>query len=325
MKVEKKSSNKIGLVILLIVVLAGLGCGGYFLYKHKDKLNIDWNFTLPWQKEKEEKQAGSDNDLKQKTQKKQTDVTFKAPEIVLKSSFDIGKFCKAKVLDFKDSDTEFAVTLEISNIAAYTSYCEIEFYQFAADGYTIPGDAKVRVENGETKSVDITMNKSDLESQELASINTLFVSTRYTTAPDADPSLKTLEIKFTNTKPVNNDKNGINIDVLNNTTLKYYKTTTDATNTYLYFIFHNQSGSYTADIKVKKLLINDKIYDVKDFDEKLSPDSRRIVYIAVPKKIFSKVKKFTISFINISTNNRPDAKEDFKTSFYISNEYSREV
>ncbi len=59
MKVEKKQTNKIGLIIFWILLIAGLAGGGYYLYTHKDSLNIDWDFTLPW-KNNEEKEQGSD-------------------------------------------------------------------------------------------------------------------------------------------------------------------------------------------------------------------------------------------------------------------------
>ena len=324
MKVEKKSSNKIGLIILLIVVLVGLGSGGYFLYKHKDKLNIDWDFSLPWKKDEDNKTTGNDNNLKTKTQKTNTDVTFNTPNYISKKSFANLTSCKAKVLDFKDSNTELAVTIEITG-PLYEPFCDIEIYQLTADGFTIPGTTNIKVERDEIKTADIVMKKSDLEAQEIAAINTLTLFMKVITKQDGEPSYIKEEISFTNSRPISNAKSGIKIDELNHTTIQYYKTTTDATNTYLYFIVYNESGVYSADIKVRKLLINDKIYDVKEFDELLEPESKRIVYISIPKKIFSSVKKFTISFINISTNNDKEIREDFKKSFYISNEYSKEL
>ena len=113
---------------------------------------------------------------------------------------------------------------------------------------------------------------------------------------------------------------GIKIDDLNNTMIQYYKTTTDETNTYLYFIITNQSEVDLADIKIRRLLVNDKVYDTKDFDEEIGCETKKLVYIAIPKKTISKVKKFSISFFNISTNVESKAK-----SFYLSNEYSKEV
>ena len=62
------------------------------------------------------------------------------------------------------------------------------------------------------------------------------------------------------------------------------------------------------------------MFDAKEFDEKMGPQTKKLIYVEVPKDQFNKVKKFTISFFNISTS-----IEDESIVYYISNEYSREL
>ncbi len=321
MKVEKRASNKIGLVILLIVVLAGIGCGGYFLFKHKDKLDIDWDLSLPWKKDEEDKED-NDNEEKKSTKQKTNEVTtFKGPSNVTEEYFSNFYQCIGKFEEVKENDKEFIVTFSITGHGSmYDNYCEIDMYKYAVDDYFIPGSTKIVVEPGETKKGEIKMLKSDLEAQELSGINKLTVFMNVKTDKEGEAEQVKIETAFSNERSVKNEKVGIKIDDLNNTMIQYYKTTTDETNTYLYFIITNQSEVDLADIKVRRLLVNDKVYDTKDFDEEIGCETKKLVYIAIPKKTISRVKKFSISFFNISTN-----IESKEKSFYLSNEYSKEV
>ena len=154
----------------------------------------------------------------------------------------------------------------------------------------------------------------------MSGINELALFVKYKTDREGENSLRIEKVSFNNERSVNNNKTGIKIDDLNGTIIQYYKTITDASNTYLYFLVENTLEKQNADIKIRKLIINDKVFDAKEFDEKMGPQTKKLIYVEVPKDQFNKVKKFTISFFNISTS-----IEDESIGYYISNEYSREL
>ena len=45
-RMEKKSTNKTGLIFLMLLFLVAFGYGGYYLWKNWN--NINWDFSLPW-------------------------------------------------------------------------------------------------------------------------------------------------------------------------------------------------------------------------------------------------------------------------------------
>ena len=318
MKVEKRTTNKIGLIILVVIVLAGLAGGGYYLIKNKGKINIDWR--LPWQKKGIEEQDSA-SDSNGGTNTKNGTTTFQSPIGIVTSDWTGREYCEGSFENFEETKTEIIVKYKLKGSRdGYPTKCDIEITKYTADGFLVSGSSKASVDEGEEKEFEIRILKSDLESQELSGINELALFVKYKTDREGENSLRIEKVSFNNERSVNNNKTGIKIDDLNGTIIQYYKTITDASNTYLYFLVENTLEKQNADIKIRKLIINDKVFDAKEFDEKMGPQTKKLIYVEVPKDQFNKVKKFTISFFNISTS-----IEDESIGYYISNEYSREL
>ena len=318
MKVEKRATNKIGLIILVVIVLAGLAGGGYYLIKNKGKINIDWR--LPWQKKGPEEQDNASG-TKDDTNKKNGTTTFQSPIGIVDSEWVGKEYCEGSFDDFEETKTEIVVKYKLKGSRnGKPTKCDIEIIKYTADGFLVSGSSKASVEANEEKEFEVRILKSDLESQELSGINELELFVKYQTDHEVENSLRIEKVSFNNERSVNNNKTGIRIDDLNGTIIQYYKTVTDASNTYIYFLVENTTDNRNADIKIRKLIINDKVFATKDFDEEIGPQTKKLIYVKVPKDQFNKVKKFTISFFNISTS-----IEDESISYYISNEYSREL
>ena len=322
MNIEKRATNKVGLIIFITVVLVGLIVGGFFLIKHKDKLNIDWNFTLPWNKKSEEEIKDNPNGAASTSKKgKNQNTTFKVPDIIQTPEVNHTKSCYFYFDDLDSNDKDVIINYHVlgrkrSNIRVEDNGCIVKLKRYVVDGFEISGSTEIEVGPGETKNGQIKLAKADLESQELVGMNELQI---YIEDIDTDTKASNefvASIAFRSNRIVKNEKSGIPIDELNKTSLQYYKTTTDAVNTYIYFIADNHS-EYAANIKVRKLIVNDKLVDTKDFDLTVGSKAKRLFYIAVPKTKFSNVKKFTISFFDLTTDAHGEQY------FLISNEYSR--
>lgn len=117
---------------------------------------------------------------------------------------------------------------------------------------------------------------------------------------------------------VNERKGLIQADSKNGLVISYYKTVDAEDATYIYFDFNNQNKDKDLKIYVKKLEINGKLYDLKDFGDKVYRQSRRALYLKIPKKDFSRVNTVNVSFF--VTEETRAGKVEYA---YITNEYSR--
>ena len=101
--------------------------------------------------------------------------------------------------------------------------------------------------------------------------------------------------------PIINTKKGLlKIDEKNDLLINYYKKIEDDTNTYLYFEIENNKESNQV-IKIKKLLLNDNLYEVNDFSQNSHALTKNIFYLKIPKKEINNIEKLRISFFIFDT------------------------
>ena len=117
---------------------------------------------------------------------------------------------------------------------------------------------------------------------------------------------------------VNERKGLIKIDQKNKVTVSYYKTTTASDATYIYFDFNNENIDDDIKVYVKKLTINNKEYDMSDFEETSERQSRKSIFLMIPTKDISRVNTMKVQFFLVEEDSTTKEK-----SFYITNEYSR--
>ena len=323
MNIEKRATNKVGLIILIIVVLVGVIGGGIYLFTHKDKLNIDWNINLPWDKESDEEVKDVANGKGTTSKKsKNENTTFTVPLALSSIGMQYGEYCMITYGDIEDTEKEVILNYSVEGAITLNrnkrpNGCTVAIERYLVDGYEISGSASVTVAPGETKNSQIKLSKAELESQELVGMDTLQLYITNTNESGESPIPFVSTIKFDSNRVIRNEKSGITVDVLDDTSIQYYKTTVDAVNTYVYFIADNQSG-HEAHLKIRKFIVDDKVLDTKDFSLTVGRKGKRLFYITIPKTSFSNVKKFTVSFINITQDPKSGS-----TSYLISNEYSR--
>jgi len=86
--------------------------------------------------------------------------------------------------------------------------------------------------------------------------------------------------------------------------------------------FLNENRDEIKNIKVKKLLINDELYDYSELNEVLYAGAEKIFYIVIPKNKVKEVKSFNISFFII--NNAKEQDDKVFPAIYSTLEYSLE-
>ncbi len=320
MRVEKRATNKVGIIILAIAVIGLIAGGSYYLITHKG--NLDLSIRLPWQKDETKEIDNASNN--KSGQKGNENRSFRAPigidEVSLKNTI-----CVTTMTKVEDKPKEFILHYSTTNVQTKSSTkltrpCKIEFYKIAADGFLVPGESKLDL-SGDTRTEEgkIVIKKSDLEANELYGIQKVTLFYKITDLKDNTELPFVDDVTLINDYSVKNDLQGVLINEFNNIRVYYYKTISDHENNYIYFIFENKNEVGNAKIRIKKLLVNDLLMDTKDFEKDVLVQTKTLTYVVVPKKKVPVISKFNISFFSIMQT------DDGEDSYYISGEYAREL
>ena len=313
-RMEKKSSNKVGLILLMIIFLLAFGYGGYYLWKNWD--NINWEFSLPWQ-EKETDSSGrkivdGNGQSTSNVGGSSTSSKLLLPTMS-EQKYERGGKYEIYVTNLQADDKGYTFDVELFSIDdTYTLNCE----KVLIDGFDTSTSFKIDSPMGVRKLETERINKTELDALDITSFNELTLYMNVVSAKGETIQLNEV-IHVTQPIEANNTRKGlISIDDRNNVSISYYRTVEDNENTYIYFDFKN-TNKKNIFVLVKKLIINDELYDMSSFEESIYRESEKIFSISIPKSSFSKINSFTISFFTL-------VKEDDKIlETYISNEYSR--
>lgn len=348
MRIEKRATNKVGLVLLFLIVIAALAGGGYYLYTHKDSLKTDWNISVPWTKSEEKKE-----EEKRAKAKGSTGYTgFTKPDGYAMDNLEINTDsasakCGFRLIDgIEIKDNNVVLTYEMYKKPRETgepvSSCSVKGTRFLVDGFDISSEMYTELGVGESsKKGEIRFKLSELESQELVGMKDLSIYVVWTEKEEVLANMKNINIPFKNIKYPKNDFTGITVDELigldNTVKITYYDTREDNDNTYIYFLYESKTkgNTFKSDndliitFKIKKLVLNDKVYDATKYEKIIRGGGKNIGYIAIPKEDVSKVTKFRISFM-VLTELSSEAAAKVKTgeptaAYFVSKEYAREI
>lgn len=172
------------------------------------------------------------------------------------------------------------------------------------DGYDTDKSIKTfSFTNEDTEiSFDFTIDKTKLDLLGINDFNNVMFLVKIESIDSNERSqlrYTTIEIPTKQVAKINNDKDEkIRIDESSSIKYYYYKTEEDKENYYIYFIFDENSEKSDPsyhEISIKKLLVNNKVYDAK-LSLSLKGLSKSIKYITIPKKEISKIDQLSISF-----------------------------
>lgn len=307
---EKRKSNKFGLFLVFIFIIAFFGYGGYYLYTHFDE--IDWEFKLPWEDEKEKEKE------KEKPSSKKNKLIV--PSFISKEEDRVVK-SNNSTMDFtniKADSKGFVITAELLTVEPWAKF-EVE--KILIDGFETTAKFNVTdiANTGiqEATPVVFIIPQTDLDAIGIRGFKMLTFFIKVSSGNSATTEV-IHNLSFNNTEYIDNTRTGlIKIDEKGNTIVSYFKTITDGDYTYIYFDFKNASPR-SKEILINKLRINGEIYDMSSYSESVYRNSQKAIYIRIPKSKYKKVDKISVSFFLI------DKLDDKKQAVYITNEYTRE-
>ena len=254
-RLEKKSSNKVGIIIIVILVLALVGGSAFYFYKN----GISLELKLPWQTEK----RASKNDSKKEDKSDDEEETKNEydPPSFADQDLESGNGYKINFSNFQKSNLgyDMDITFE-TKTKPYTIYLE----KVLVDGYDTSISFSKSLNPYESITQTLRINQTELDALDIISFSQLDF---YIKCVDAEGKGKVerYELSTTGTITADNSRKGlIQIDQKNQTNVNYYKIQEDKDNTYIYFDFKNYGTIRTQIVSVKKLLINGKLYDYKD-------------------------------------------------------------
>lgn len=316
-RMEKKATNHVGLFFVLLLTATGLVLGGYLLYENKD--NID--FILPWEKEEYDEQE-HDPIIDDKEDNTSNGKLY-LPEINSSVNIIAGNELKLGLYITKIKATEkgYQIEFELKNDPSAESdiaylkdgTIKLKCKKILVDDFEVSPTFELEF-NKDSKTSDkktITIPIEELENLEMVTFNSLFLFMTMEREPleyIEDEEEETLELEGMilayQDLNVSNAKNiKKSFSVQNKVRISYYKKIEAEDATYLYFQIDNTNQIDNHEIQLKKLVINDEVYNKASVKVKSHYDAKSIFFIKIPRKDYRKVDKFIASFYIIKDDN----------------------
>ena len=296
--IEKKATNKIGLLFLMIFVLAGLGLGAYYYITNKNL--IAFEFKMPWQKEKEEDKEdttvvnGKENSKKPKEEKP---LEREAVEINLNDNFYSDENIEIIAVSNELKEGAYIIGLKMNNTTSNERPVNtiLKIKAIAVDNQLMTQSFTLQAGPGETSNYQLVIPSQELDKNRIASFSELRFLGEYT----VDNETKDADIILSTTN--NDTKSDINTIATLDTVdkrlrVEYYKKEETSDSTKVYFlIVNNNEKKYIYHID--RLVVNDKDVDASQYSETIYGNTSYIPILELPKSILTQNKKIKISFI----------------------------
>lgn len=309
-QLEKKAPNKTGLILTVIIVIIVLISIFYILYQNKDKIN--WEFTLPWQKEAEQKE---DNPKLPSYQNEKIEMLEIRPNEVpiIKSSISF----KLNKVEYTQKGYKLNITFK--DLENFNTILKIKY--ITVDGYFIDQKAEIQLSNFEEITKEFLVSKSELDKYGINGFRNISIFIDIDQVKEQERIKESSNILWKcNVKvmPTESRKNFTTLysDVEKEEHLEYYDVFSDASNHYIYFKSTNRSFKKDVELYVKELKINNEVYEMKDFKETNRIGSKILFYLKIPKKHVKSIKNFEISFFIIKRDKDKEISEVYITDAY---------
>lgn len=307
---EKRATNKVGLVLVAIFVIIIFGGGGFLLYKYKD--HIDWELKLPWQSSTKKEQK----EEKEKNKKKKNNRELIVPTDLQRNSTGLDG-CYLTITGVKADDRGYIISSEFSS--EEQEWCILKVSQILINGYYTTTNFEISdTAGGEKAKKEFRINKTELDSMNITTLRdlTLFLSTENPTGKERS---KINTFVFTNEIHIKDGREGLlKVDEKGNSLIEYYKTDFVNDGTYIYFEVFNGDVVYNKTIKIKKLMINNRLYEMPEFEAKAYRGARNTFCIKIPVKKIKDVEEIQVSFYILTENEKGEPIE-----MYITNEFHK--
>lgn len=317
-ELESKEKNPIIPIVIFLCVVTILSIitmiGIKLLEEHTD---ID----VPWTENKKE-----NNKKKPTSSRDQMDLVVPIIRDTQKPDTSLGAYINISKIEKSDKGFLITISLQTNN----KEYTTIEAKQITIDGFyftTIfalsdkldygPDGSVLPLTEQKPSEQEFLIKKKELDELDMFGFNNISIIYDIETPSETEKD-KEFFIDFNNELDIVNERKGlINIDTKNKVTISYYKTVTADDATYIYFDFKNENDSKDIKIYVKELLINNKSYDMSNFETITHRNAREAIYLMIPTKDIPRVNTMKVRFFLVEEN------EQKEKSFYITNEYQK--
>ncbi len=320
--IDKKSKKKIIIDIIGIILVVAIIVGTYIFIVNREEILSNLPITTDEKGRIIFNTKTRDGSESRSTEKMEESSTFTPVNDYTTAKIEIPD----KKLLLNDAGDGYIARMTFRKTGSSTTgsipaiiYCE----KVTIDGFEMSNSFQVDLSTENSVTVDIELTNTDLQKYNIIKPNNmnLFLYTEAEKQKAEEdgyyPIAKKVNFHIGYNAPMDNSIKGlVPIGKLKDATINFYKQIADNEYTYLYFDIKNTSGSAKKTIRVKKLLVNDKVYELNDLNEESHFQAEKVFYIRIPKKDIPTVKKFTISFFVITD-------EGLKSeNIYVTNEYT---
>lgn len=306
---DKKSPKKIFIDIVGIFIVLSLIIGTFLVIKNHEKIIA----SLPISTDEDGKLVLGRKKNTTYTRSKKLENPDSANSSAVRTSYLDVEIRNFKVTDNEDGFTFTFVAKSRREDLENKIICE----KMTVDGFEISNTFELEVPPGEEAKINLKIDKTELDPYEITKPNliTFFIYEEASQKLNSKPERVKVNIIYYASMD-NSLQNLATIGTEADTTVSFYKQEEDLENTYLYFDAKNEANKNLTFIKIKKLLINDELYEEADINIDVYYFTEKLFYIKIPRKEIPNIKKFTISFFIIS------GTESKTQQVYITNEYN---
>lgn len=313
---EKRAANKKAIFLVLFLFVIIIGVGGFFIYKYRDK--FDWNLTLPWEKEEEYEILGNNNGPNTIPKNNNSNNKLIVPTIGLETYQKDNTLIK--LYDLAADDKGYTLKIDFTS---FRGAATINIEKILVDGFDTSSTLTLTdtedIGTREATTATIRILKTELDALDIICFKRLTLYYRIDSL-ESEKKLNRTDVTLYSGVEFNNSIEGL-IQMSDNggTLARYYRTLTDKDYIYIYFDFLNNNHNVSKNIKIKKLLINDELYEYK-LNELIYAGSEKIFYLSIPRNEVKDLKSFNISFFIMDIS--PDSNDNNSiTTVYTTPEY----
>lgn len=310
-RMEKRAANKGGLFLIILIALVGLGAGGYFLYENKDEINWPWQDNDKKDDDEDENPIGENNN----TSNGKLNLPEISPEVdILQLSKEPATLHITK-MKATSKGYELELQLKLKNdlesfeLDEFGSY-NVDCTKVLIDDYEVTPIFNITITKTEkTQKTNITIPMSELENLEMNSFRALrfffTINRSYKSGTDKKYFAESRVTAYQDEYVDNTKEPEVVFPAADNVKIAYYKKIEAEDATYLYYLVQNNNKVNSHRIEIKKLVINDEIYNKPSIDVQSHYNSNTMFYIKIPRSDFKEVNKIKSSFILL----RPEGEE----------------
>lgn len=288
--IHKKKNKKIKFIIILLVIIA-LAAGTYFFIL--PNLSHERNKTT----EKLPETVVGDDKIYDK------ESGLIVPKEYTKQIYHRGNLT-LDINDIKADKTGYTIDLTFNNTGG--NQVTMNCISILIDGFETNANFTATSYENNSSSTSVTIPKTELDLLEINDFNSLTFLIEFTSPRESLNFNETISLNVYQSNPVDNKKNIIKFDELEDLDISVYDKKEDAEYSYIYFDIKNKSYEDIYKIMINKLYVNGIIYNYDDLEEIVHYQADKIFYLKIPKSQYHNVEKINISFFFVKNKDTQD-------------------